>query len=99
MIVHTVIFTWKAGVSREQVTALSDALDALRDEVTMVRNLHHGADLNLREGNGDYVLVATFDNEDGWREYQAHPAHKMFVAEFVAPLQQHRIAAQIRVQG
>lgn len=97
MIVHTVIFTWNEGVTDAQVSDLSAALERLRTDVGMIRSLQHGPDLRLREGAGDYVLVATFDDEAAWRDYQAHPSHKAFVADHVAPLQLRRTAAQIRI--
>lgn len=97
MILHVVIFTWKDGVTRDQVAAFSAAVDALGETVGLFQSLQHGPDLAMREGNGDYVLIATFDTKDAWRAYQSHPAHLAFVANFVRPLQHHRTATQIEI--
>ena len=95
MLIHVVTFTWGAGAERHRIEALRGELDRLSSEIEDVLTLQHGPDLGIREGNGDYVLIATFRNEDGWRNYQAHPAHESFVTNFVAPLQAHRVAVQI----
>lgn len=94
MILHVVIFDWKDGVTPDQISAFSTALAALEGAVGLMRSLQHGPDLSLREGNGDYVLIATFADEDAWRAYQNHPAHKAFITDHVAPLQQRRTAIQ-----
>ena len=95
MIIHTVIFTWKDGVRREQIEDLRAALDQVASQVQDLLTIQHGPDLRIREGNGDYALIATFADEDGWRNYQAHPSHKAFVRDVVTPLQAHRVAVQI----
>ena len=97
LLIHVVTFTWNAGAERPRIEALRGQLDRLASEIDDVLTLQHGPDLGIREGNGDYVLIATFKDEDGWRNYQAHPAHNAFVEDFVAPLQAHRVAAQILV--
>ena len=94
MVTHIVIFTWVPGVTDAQVAALGQALDglaALRSDIVTIR---HGRDLDFREGNGDYALVATFADRAGWDEYQADPAHKAFVRDFVVPIQASRLTIQ-----
>ena len=94
MVTHTVIFTWIAGTTSEQVDALRQALDRLAGEVADIASIRHGPDLLVRDGNGDYALVATFADRAGWDAYQAHPKHKAFVQDFVTPLQASRVAIQ-----
>ena len=53
-----------------------------------------GAILLFRQGNGDYALVATFADKAGWDDYQADPAHKAFVRDFVTPMQASRLTIQ-----
>jgi hypothetical protein len=48
----------------------------------------------LREGNGDYALVATFADQAAWRAYQADPRHQAFVRDFVTPIQASRLTIQ-----
>ena len=94
MVTHIVIFSWLPGVTDAQVTAFGTALDglaALRSDIATIR---HGRDLAFREGNGDYVLVATFADKAGWDYYQADPSHKAFVRDFVLPIQASRLTIQ-----
>lgn len=94
MITHVVIFTWLPGVSDTQVAALGQALDRLATELSALVTISHGPDLAYREGNGDYALIATFADRQGWADYQAHPSHKAFVRDFVTPLQASRLTIQ-----
>ncbi len=95
MIVHIVIFNWRDGVASKDVDALRAAIDRTLPLLNGVQSFRHGPDLQIRPGNGDYALVATFANEDAWRGYQDHPAHKALVSDFVAPLRKGSVAMQI----
>ena len=94
LVTHVVIFTWVAGTTVEQVTGLGQALDRLAAEMADLATIRHGPDLCFRDGNGDYVLVATFADRAGWDAYQADPRHKAFVRDFVTPIQASRLTAQ-----
>jgi len=91
---HIVIFTWIAAVTDVQVLGFQQALAGLAADLGESVTIEHGPDLNFREGNGDYALVATFPDKAGWDAYQAHPKHKTFVRDFVAPLQASRTTIQ-----
>lgn len=94
MVTHVVIFTWNAGTAAEQVVAMGHALDRLAAELADLTTIRHGPDLRFRDGNGDYALVATFADRAGWDAYQAHPLHKAFVRDCVAPIQASRRTVQ-----
>ncbi len=94
MITHVVMFTWKTGVSSQQVDELTAAIHEVRGKVPGLISIQGGPDLGLRPGNPDYLLIATFDDEAAWHGYQAHPLHKALVAERIAPLQAHRQSMQ-----
>ena len=94
MVTHVVIFTWIAGVTRDQVERFAQALDRLAAEVSVLGAIAHGPDLLFRDGNGDYALVAKFADRAGWDTYQAHPHHKAFVRDHVTPLQAGRLTIQ-----
>lgn len=94
MFLHSVIFTWKEGVGRRDVDAVTTSLDQMKGAVKGLLSLQHGPDLVLRPGNGDYLLVATFESEAAWRDYQAHPGHNKLVSEILPPLLSSCIAVQ-----
>ena len=93
MVTHVVIFTWVAGTTAERVEDLRRALDRLAADLAVA--IKHGPDLRLREGNGDYGLVASFPDREGWDTYQADPRHKAFVRDHVMPIQASRLTIQL----
>jgi hypothetical protein len=93
-VTHIVIFTWVAEAADVQIMAFRKALSELASDLVHMVTLQHGPDLEFRDGNGDYALVATFPDREGWDAYQAHPKHKAFVRDFVEPLQDSRITIQ-----
>lgn len=94
MVSHVVIFTWRLGVTEQEARAFGSALDRLASDLSDVATIQHGADLRFRDGNGDYGLVATFADRPAWDAYQAHPKHRAFLQDQVAPLVASRVAIQ-----
>ena len=94
MVTHIVIFRWISGVTEEQVDRLAHGLSALAADMRDIMSLKHGADLQFREGNGDYAVVATFDDRAGWDAYQGDPRHKALVRDLVMPIQASRLTIQ-----
>jgi len=95
MVTHIVIFTWTDEATTEQIQALIKAFDRLGAELSGLTTLAHGQDLQFREGNGDYALVATFADRVAWDAYQADPRHKAVVRDYVTPIQASRLTIQI----
>jgi ferredoxin-NADP reductase len=94
VVTHIVIFNWIAEARDEQIVAFERALTQLAAELKDMVAISHGRDMKSREGNGDYALIATFADKEGWDAYQAHPKHKAFVRDFVTPLQASRLTIQ-----
>jgi hypothetical protein len=94
MVTHIVIFTWKSGVNGGEVESFQVALERMASELKHLTVIRHGPDLHLRDGNGDYALVATFSDKTAWDTYQAHPVHKAFVRDRVTPIQASRLTIQ-----
>ncbi len=94
MITHIVVFSWKPGVSDEQIQKVVDELSALPALVPSIRSYRVGRDAGAAEGNADFAVVATFDDLDGWRAYTDHPAHQAVVAAHIRPNIASRAAVQ-----
>jgi hypothetical protein len=94
MLTHIVIFNWMPEVTGEQVAAFGLAFDRLAASLQDLAVFRHGPDLAIRQGNGDYALVATFADRAEWDAYQAHPEHQAFVRDFVTPIQASRLTIQ-----
>lgn len=95
MIVHAVMFRWNEGVPAGRVEEVTSAIDALRGAIPGLLSIAGGADLRLRVGNPDYLLLATFADEASWHAYQAHPRHKALLSDVIDPILSHRQSMQI----
>ncbi len=94
MVTHIVIFSWIDGVTGDQLEVFRLSLNEMASELREIATIRHGPDLRFRGGNGDYALIATFPNRQGWDAYQAHPKHKAFVRDIVTPIQESRLTIQ-----
>jgi hypothetical protein len=95
MITHIVMFKWKPELPEGQLAAIGAALDGLAPAITSVRSYQHGCDLGISTAaNFDYAIVATFDDADGWRQYDTHPVHEAARADVIRPWINDRAAVQ-----
>ena len=94
MLVHVSCLRWAEGVTAAQVGAVSDGLAALPGAVGSLRGYRFGPDAGLAPGNHDFVVVAEFDDEAGYREYAEHPAHLAVLTERIRPILAERAAVQ-----
>jgi hypothetical protein len=98
MMRHVAVFTWKAGTTAEQVQAFAEGLAALPTDIPEIRTYQFGPDAGLAPGNGDFALVADFDDGDAWRAYQDHPIHRRFIEERARPIVEARHAVQYHLE-
>ena len=97
MITHTVSFRWKPEIPPGHVDVITDALASLVAMIPEVRSYRCGPDLGeSTQPNFDYAIVASFDDIDGWRAYDAHPEHERVRAEVILPWTAERSAVQFR---
>lgn len=94
MITHVVSFRWKPGTTDADVAAITAGLSTLPASVPSLRSYRHGPDVGAGTANHDYAIVATFDDVDGWRAYDDHPAHAAVRTEIVRPHIAERAAVQ-----
>jgi hypothetical protein len=94
MIRHISCLTWTDGTTADQVEAIRTALLTLPAQIPEIRAYVVGTDLGLVDGNADFGIVADFDDADGWRRYQEHPAHQAVLIEQIRPLLASRAAVQ-----
>lgn len=90
---HVVAFSWKDGVTGEQIERFEQLLAGLADSIPGIRRLIFGRDAGAAEGNFDFALIGDFDDVAGWCAYQTHPEHRA-VLEYVTPLVGQRVAVQ-----
>jgi hypothetical protein len=92
---HVVCLTWNEGATPAAVAAVADALAELPALIPELRAYSIGPDVGLAPGNADFAIVADFDDADGWRRYQAHPAHQAVLVERIRPILASRVAVQL----
>ncbi|HEY6275555.1 MAG TPA: Dabb family protein [Streptosporangiaceae bacterium] len=91
---HVVVFTWKDDASEAQKAAVASELAKLPEEIRAVRRYEFGPDAGLDPANGDFAVVAAFDDADGYVAYRDHPAHRKVVENYLNPI----VASRSRVQ-
>ena len=95
MILHVVTFTFRADVTSDELDAVDDALASLPGRIDALRSYSHGRDLRLRDGTGDYAVVALVDDPEGLVAYLEHPDHRAAVQRCIQPLVVTRQTVQI----
>ncbi|MGI5330605.1 Dabb family protein [Actinomadura nitritigenes] len=97
MLRHIIMLKWSPESTPDQRRAAEDGLRALPARIDAIRALTAGPDAGLTPGAYDCALVADFDDVDGWRAYQEHPAHRALVADVLAPIIAERAVVQLDV--
>lgn len=97
MFVHAVTLRFKPDAAVADLAALQAGLAELRGRIPSIRRYEFGADAGIGAGNGDFAIVAAFDDVDGYAEYRDHPAHKHLITNLLAPVLDSRTAVQFEV--
>jgi hypothetical protein len=92
---HVAVFTFRDGVTGEQIAAMTDGLVALPAQIPEIRDSRVGPDLEINDGNHDYAVVADFDSVEEYLVYRDHPAHLAVITERIRPIIASRTAVQI----
>jgi hypothetical protein len=91
---HVVMFKWEAGLDADHLDRVRERLDSMPTAIPEIRGYAHGSDVGVAEGNYDYVVVADFDNVDGFRTYRDHPHHLLLIEELIKGNVAQRAAVQ-----
>ena len=94
MLRHVVLFAWTPEATGEQKRRMTEEMTRLPSAIPDIRGYRFGPDAGINPGNFDFVLVADFDDADGYRAYRDHPVHRAFVEQHINPIVTRRAAAQ-----
>jgi Stress responsive A/B Barrel Domain len=94
---HVACLTWTEGATAADIEAVRAALVALPGQIPEIRAYVVGPDLEIMDGNADFVIVADFDDVDGLRRYQHHPAHRAVLEGRILPILAARAAVQVEL--
>jgi hypothetical protein len=91
---HVVLLRWKPEATPEQRAAVETGLAALPGLIPEIRTYTIGTDAGVNVGNYDLVVVADFDDVDGYLVYRDQPDHQAVIREHIAPILAERAAVQ-----
>lgn len=94
---HLVTFTWRPGVTNDDVVAVIEGLASLPEQIPELVSYTFGPDLGLRDGNADFAVAAVVESPEGLVAYLEHPEHVRILNDFIRPLIATRQAVQIEV--
>ena len=96
MIQHVVALTWNDEVPVNYHETVTTVLREMITHIPSVRDYRCGPDLGVSAPtNSDYLIVATFDDVAGWREYDESSVHNEVRATYFKPYVATRSAIQI----
>jgi len=96
MLQHVVALTWNDDVPPNYHETVTKVLHDMVAQIPSVRDYRCGPDLGVSvPTNADYLIVATFDDVAGWREYDESALHNEIRAKYFKPYIATRAAAQI----
>lgn len=97
MILHIATFRWKDDVTEADVTALTEALEAMAAGIPEIKSYAAGPNLHLRPAGADYGVAAIVDDAAGLDAYLDHPEHVAVYERFLGRMIAERAAAQLPI--
>ena len=91
---HVVMVRFTPEATDEQKELLREGLATMPEQIPEVRGYRFGDDAGVKSGNFDFVVVADFEDRDGFAAYWDHPAHQKLVADLLRPIVAERAAVQ-----
>ena len=96
MIVHIVMFAFKAENKAENIAKAKQMLEALTAKIGPLLSMEVGVDFNGSERAMDLVLTTTFETKEGLSTYAVHPAHLEVVAFIKEVTEMSKVVDYIR---
>jgi hypothetical protein len=91
---HVVLMRWTAEATPAERFSVQASLSELPGIIPEIRSYVVGSDARVNDGNFDLVVVADFDDVDGYLVYRDHPAHQAVISERIRPILADRAALQ-----
>ena len=91
---HVVLLRWMPEATADERFAVQTGLADLPARIPEIRNYEIGTDAGVNDGNFDLVVVADFDDVDGYLVYRDHPLHQAVIRERIQPILGDRAAIQ-----
>ncbi len=76
MIIHTLLLQPRPETTREEMLAILERVQALKDKIPGIVNIQAGENRNQFHQGYTYGFIMTFVDEEHLRAYSPHPEHK-----------------------
>lgn len=80
MLVHIVMFEFKAENKEANMARVKTMLEALPSKIVTLKSMEVGIDVSHSERSFDMVLISKFDDQAGLDVYAPHSAHQEVVS-------------------
>ena len=95
MILHLVLFRFKAGTTSDRIAQAGEALLAMRRNIPEIRDIRWGLNLGPSAGEYSHVLSVALDDMAAVQRYLDHPVHRQTLAEQLADIREARLAVDV----
>ena len=96
MLQHVVAITWNDQVPPNYAETVTAVLHEMVSHISSVREYNCGPDLGVSTAvNADFLIVAVFDDVNGWRQYDEDASHNEIRAKYFKPYIASRASVQI----
>jgi hypothetical protein len=95
MILHLAMFTWKDGVTLEQVDGVTADLNAMAARIDAIVQYVCGPNLAITPSTTDFVVAATVTDAEGLVAYLGDPLHRAVQERWLDHMVSARLAAQL----
>jgi hypothetical protein len=97
VILHIATFRWNDDVTPADVTALTEALQAMAAAIPEIQSYTAGPNLRVRPSPADYGVAALVADESALVAYLDHPEHKSVYEQYLGRMIAERSAAQLPI--
>ena len=95
MIQHIVLFKLKESATPGQIVEAGEALRAMKSEIAEIKALSFGPNLGPSVKEYSHVLIVTCEDMGAVQRYLDHPVHRNTVAQYIGPIRDGRLAADL----
>lgn len=95
MIEHIVIFKIKPNTPQNRITAMTDALNGLMNQIPQLMDMHAGINFSPRSKDFGVMLVSRFKHKEDLRIYMDHPAHRKVIDDYIHPIREDLIVGDL----
>ena len=95
MIQHIVLFKIRESTTPGQIVEAGEALLAMKAGIPEIKSIHFGPNLGPSVKEYSHVLILTCEDMGALQRYLDHPIHRNTVAQFIGPIRDARLAADL----